>query len=175
KKLLQLGNFKSCFLIDGKGMLISEYCNVQLDTVAIGAMFSLICTSTLRAIKSLNLHELEYLKISSNNGEFIFKNINIKNYERNFILLAYYDESNSTVLNTKQNVNKKIIKKILKSTEKDFYKFGNWDNMSWIFDNLNDKINFLKKKYEMPREDLELIRINLLNRTSIKVKELFEK
>ncbi|MFW9867514.1 MAG: hypothetical protein ACFFEN_15575 [Candidatus Thorarchaeota archaeon] len=173
--LSQTGNFKSCFLIDGKGMLISEYSQVQLDPIAIGAMFSLIYTAILRAIKILNLYELEYFKISSINGEFILKNINILNYERNFILLAYYDDSNSTLPDSKQILDKKIIKKILKNVKKDFYELGTGSKSSSIFENLNDRINFLKKKYTIPHEELEIARVHLLNETSVKIKDLFEK
>ncbi|MFW9828233.1 MAG: hypothetical protein ACFFEY_11600 [Candidatus Thorarchaeota archaeon] len=173
--LLQNGNFKSCFLIDGKGMLISEYSSIQLDSIAIGAMFSLICTTILRAVKTLNLYELEFFKLSSTSGEFIMKNINIMNYERNFILLAYYDDSNSTITESKQIINKKIIKRILKNVKEDFYELGNGSKSSGIFDNLNDRLNFLKKRYTIPQEELELTRTNLLNEISVKIKELFEK
>ncbi|MFX1574953.1 MAG: hypothetical protein ACFFB0_19625 [Promethearchaeota archaeon] len=173
--LLHTGNFKSCFLIDGKGMLISEYSNVQLDSIAIGAMFSLICTTVLRAVKTLNLYELEFFKVSSTSGEFIMKNINIMNYERNFILLAYYDNSNSTIREFKQILNKKTIKRILKNVKKDFYELDNDSKSSGIFENLNDRLNFLKKKYSIPKEELELRRVELLNQTSIKIKDLFEK
>lgn len=173
--LLNAGNFKSCFLIDGKGMLISENSNVQLDSIAVGAMFSLICTTVLRAVKTLNLYEFEFFKISSTNGEFIMKNINIMNYERNFILLVYYDNSNSTIRESKQVLNKKTIKRILKNVKKDFYELENESKSTGIFDNLNDRINFLKKKYSLPKEQLELTRVDLLNQTSVKIKDLFEK
>ncbi|MFX0175891.1 MAG: hypothetical protein ACFE85_06650, partial [Candidatus Hodarchaeota archaeon] len=175
KKLSDDGSFESCFLIDEKGMLISEYSNAQLDIIAIGAMFSLISTAVLRAIKSLHLQELEYFKVSSINGEFILKSINIMNYERNFILLAYYDKYNSSLLNIKQIMNAKIIKRIIKSVKKDFYEFGEGTKISWIFDNLEDKIKFLKKKYSTPEKDIEQIRIDLLRRIGIQIKELFEK
>ncbi|MHA1785000.1 MAG: hypothetical protein ACTSVE_07350, partial [Candidatus Helarchaeota archaeon] len=54
-KLLTEGKFSSCYLIDEKGMIISEKVDDTLDSVAVGAMFSLISTSVLRTIKSLNL------------------------------------------------------------------------------------------------------------------------
>lgn len=168
------GNFQSCFLIDGKGMLISEYSNAKLDTVAIGAMFSLVCTTLLRTVKGLNLYELEYFKMASTNGEFLLKNINILNYERNFVLLAYYDGSNLFIPSMKQKFNKKVIKKIFKSVENDFNEYGKETKISWVFDNLTNKVDFLKQKYEMPEGDIETIRINLLNNASIKIRELFE-
>ncbi|MFX1345337.1 MAG: hypothetical protein ACFFBC_04300 [Promethearchaeota archaeon] len=174
-ELTQKGNFNSCFLIDGKGMLVSEYSNTHLDSIAIGAMFSLICTVILRAVETLKLHELEYFKISSINGEFILKNIDIKHYERNFILLAHYDGSNSKVVNPRQIISRKIIKKILKSAKKEFYELNTEDKTVSIFDNLNNKINFLKAKYIIPQDELELTRIKLLKETSIEIKDLFEK
>ncbi|MFX1420642.1 MAG: hypothetical protein ACFE9N_17225 [Promethearchaeota archaeon] len=173
-ELSHTGNFKSCLLIDGKGMLISEYSQIHLDSIAIGAMFSLICTTILRAVKTLNLYDLDYFKMSSINGEFIIKNINLINYERNFILLAYYDDSNSTIQDTKQILNKKIINRILKNVKKDFNKLGEGSKNSEIFDNLNERIEFLKKKYTIPQEELESTRVNLLNETSVKIKDLFE-
>ena len=174
QELLHEGNFQSCFIIDGKGMLVSEYNKIELNSVAIGAMFSLITTTVLRTIKNLSLHELEYFKISSANGEFMLKNINIANYMRNFILLAHYDQSNSFIPNIKNKLEKKTIDKILKSVKKDFYEFREGTKISWIFDNLADKVNFLKQKYTIPEGDIEIIRINLLNKTAIKIKELFE-
>lgn len=174
EELSYKGDFQSCFLIDGKGMLISEYSKKKLDEMAIGAMFSLVCTNILRTIRSLNLQELEYFKMASTNGEFMLKNINITNYERNFILLAHYTEPDSILPDIKQKINKKAIKKILDSVKKDFNEFGKGTKISWVFDNLEDKVNFLKEKYKTPEKDIELIRRNLLNKTSIKIKELFE-
>ena len=112
--------------------------------------------------------------MASTNGEFMLKNIDILNYERNFILLAYYDESNLIIPSMKQKFSKKEIKKIFNSVEKDFNKFGKETKISWVFDNLTDKVNFLKQKYEMSEGDIETIRINLLNNASIKIRELFE-
>jgi len=153
-------------------MLVSEYNKLELNSMAIGAMFSLITTTVLRTIKNLSLHELEYFKMSSANGEFMLKNINITNYMRNFILLAHYDQSKSFIPRNK--LEKKTIKQILKSVKKDFYEFREGTKISWIFDNLADKVNFLKQKYTIPEGDIEIIRINLLNKTAIKIKELFE-
>jgi len=155
-------------------MLISEYSNKKLNTMAIGAMFSLVCTSLLRTVNSLSLQELEYFKLSSTNGEFILKNINLINYERNFILLANYDETNSSLPKLNQKLTKKSIKEILKSIKDDFHEYGNESKTSWVFDNLIEKVNFLKNKYTMVGGDLEAIRINLLNKVSIKIKHLFE-
>ncbi len=174
QELLHEGNFQACFIIDGKGMLVSEHNKIKLNSVAIGAMFSLITTTVLRTINNLDLHELEYFKMSSANGEFMLKNINIANYMRNFILLAHYDQSNSFIPNIKNKLEKKTIDKILKSVKKDFYEFREGTKISWIFDNLTDKVNFLKQKYTIPEGDIEIIRINLLNKTAIKIKELFE-
>ena len=168
------GSFQSCFLIDGKGMMISEYAKIKLDAIAVAAMFSLITTTVLRTVNSLSLHELEYFKLSSTSGEFVLKNIDIKDYERNFILLAYYDDSDSTIIDSDQKIDKKTIKNILNSVKKDFYEFREGKKISWIFDNLTDKVKFLKQKYSTEEGDLEIIRITLLNKTSIKIKELFE-
>ncbi|MFW9773075.1 MAG: hypothetical protein ACFFEO_13050 [Candidatus Thorarchaeota archaeon] len=173
--LTRTGRFKSCFLIDGKGMLLSEYSQDQSDPIAIGAMFSLIYTAVQRAVQSLNLYDLKYFKISSINGEFIVKNITIMNYERSFILLVHYDDSNLFVPDSKQIPNKKMIKRVLKNVKKDFFEYGNENKNLGIFDNLSDRINLLKKKYTIPQEELELTRLNLLNETSIKIKDLFEK
>ncbi|MFX1314056.1 MAG: hypothetical protein ACFFHD_15830, partial [Promethearchaeota archaeon] len=174
EELSYKGDFQSCLLIDGKGMLISEYSKKKLDEMAIGAMFSLVCTTILRTIKNLNLQELEYFKMASTNGEFILKNIDITNYERNFILIAHYIKSDSILPDIKQKINKKAIKKILDSVKRDFNEFGRGTKIYWVFDNLENKVNFLKEQYKTPEKDIELIRRNLINKTSIKVKELFE-
>ncbi|MFX1322767.1 MAG: hypothetical protein ACFFAQ_14110 [Promethearchaeota archaeon] len=174
EELSYKGDFQSCLLIDGKGMLISEYSKKKVDEMAIGAMFSLVCTNILRTIKSLNLQELKYFKMASTNGEFMLKNISITNYERNFILLAHYTKSDSILPEITQKIDKKEIKKILDSVKRDFNEFGKGTKISWVFDNLGDKVNFLKKKYKTPEKDIEIIRRNLLNKTSIKIKELFE-
>ncbi|MFX1573713.1 MAG: hypothetical protein ACFFB0_13265, partial [Promethearchaeota archaeon] len=175
EELSYKGDFQSCLLIDGKGMLISEHSKKKLDEMAIGAMFSLVCTNILRAIKSLNLQELEYFKMASTNGEFMLKNIDITNYERNFILIAHYIKSDSILPDITQKINKKAIKKILDSVKRDFNEFGRGTKISWVFDNLENKVNFLKETYKTPEKDVELIRRNLLNKTSIKVKELFKR
>lgn len=174
QKLSYEGDFQSSFLIDGRGMIISEYSNKKLNTMAIGAMFSLVCTSLLRTVNSLSLQDLEYFKLSTTNGEFMLKNINLSNYERNFILLAHYDETNSSLPKLNQNLTKKSVRKILKSIKDVFYEYEIDSNISWIFDNLFEKVNFLKNKYTMVDGDLEAIRINLLNKVSIKIKHLFE-
>jgi len=168
------GDFQSCFLIDGRGMIISENSNKKLNTMAIGAMFSLVCTSLLRTVNSLSLQDLEYFKLSSTNGEFMLKNINLSNYERNFILLAHYDKTNSSLPKLNQKLTKKSVKKILKSIKDDFYEYDIESKISWIFDNLIEKVNFLKQKYTMVDGDLEAIRINLMYKVSIKIKHLFE-
>ncbi|MFX1455661.1 MAG: hypothetical protein ACFFDB_09835 [Promethearchaeota archaeon] len=173
--LIRIGKFKSCYLIDGKGMLLSEYSQDQSDPIAIGAMFSLIYTAVQRAVQSLNLYDLKYFKISSINGVFIVKNITIMNYERSFILLVHYDDSKTFVPDSKQIPNKKIMKRILKNVKKDFFECGNENKNLGIFDNLSDRINLLKKKYTIPQEELELTRLDLLNETSVKIKDLFEK
>jgi predicted regulator of Ras-like GTPase activity (Roadblock/LC7/MglB family) len=174
KNLCNEGLFQSCFLIDSKGMMISEYNDLELDTMAIGAMFSLISTSALRTVKSLNLQELTYFKLASSNGEFTCKCINISNYERTFILLTHHDKNTPSIPKSKK-VSKKIIKQVIKSIKNDFSEFNQEDEISWVFDNLNDKIDFIKKKHETPNSDLELMRINKINESSIKIKELFEK
>ena len=174
EELLFQGDFQSCFLIDGQGMIISEYSKTELDALAIGAMFSLVCNTVLRTIRSLSLSELEYFKLSSINGEFILRNIDIKNYERNFILLAYYNKSNSNIPIKRQNLSKKTIRKILKSVKKDFNESRKDSRISWIFDNLSDKIDFLKQKYNHFEGDINLIRLNLMNKASLKLRELFE-
>ena len=173
ENLQSQGDFQSCFLIDGKGMLISEYSKIKLDPMAIGAMFSLICNSVLRTVKNLNLNNLEYFKLSSANGEFILRNIKINNYERNFILIASYDESNLDLPNRK-TLNKKAIKTILKHIKRDFKDIHNGRQISLIFDNLTERIEFLKQKYSTINGDINLIRLNLLNKASLKIIELFE-
>ena len=174
QQLSYQGDFQSCFVIDGKGMIISEYSNTELNTLAIGAMFSLVSTALLRTVNSLNLHALKYFKMSSANGEFMLKNINISNYERDFIILAYYDESKSTIPKIDQKLTKSAIKPILKSLKKDLNEYSEGSKISWIFDNLIDRINFLKQKFYTTEADSEIIRRNLLNRASIKIKDLFE-
>ena len=175
QELLFQGDFQSCFLIDGQGMIISEYSKTELDALAIGAMFSLICTTVLRTVRSLSLSELEYFKLSSINGEFILRNIDINNYERNFILLAYYKESDSNIPIKRQNLSKKTIRRIIKSLKKDFNESRKDYRISWIFDNLSDKIDFLKQKYNHYEGDVNLIRLNLMNKASLKLRELFER
>ncbi len=174
EELLFQGDFQSSFLIDGQGMIISEYSKTELDSLAVGAMFSLVCTTVLRTVQSLSLNELEYFKLSSLNGEFLLRNIEIKNYERNFILLAYYNESNSNIPVKKQVLSKKIIKKILKDLKRDFYDSRRGSGISWVFDNISEKLDFLKQKYNTIDGDIDLIRLNLVNKASIKIRELFE-
>ncbi|MFX0074607.1 MAG: hypothetical protein ACFE96_04150 [Candidatus Hermodarchaeota archaeon] len=174
QELLFQGDFQSCFLIDGQGMIISEYSKTELDALAIGAMFSLVCTTVLRTVRSLSLSELEYFKLSSINGEFILRNIDINNYERNFILLAYYTGANSNIPVKKQTLSRKTTKSILKSLKKDFRDSRKDSRISWIFDNLSDKIDFLKQKYNQFEGDINLIRLNLMNKASSKIRELFE-
>ncbi len=173
-KLSEEGYFQSCFLIDSKGMLISEYSQNELDKMAVGAMFSLMGTSVLRTVDSLKLQELLYFKLASVNGEFLLKNINISNYNRKFILISFYNKSDSTYPNITNKINKKVIKKILKSIKSDFYEFLEESKISWAFDNLVEKITFLKEKYKMPESDLELIRGDKLDKAVIEIKELFE-
>ncbi|MFX1280730.1 MAG: hypothetical protein ACFFA3_15245 [Promethearchaeota archaeon] len=173
-QLMNDGGFNSCYLIDGKGMLISEYSRTKFDTVAIGAMFSLMSTNLLRTVNSLNLLELKYFKFSSANGEFMLKNINIMNYERNFILLAYFDESDSFIPKLEQKFDKKKMKRIIRSVKKDFNKFGNGNKISWILDNLVEKVNFLRQKSKMMEKNIEAIRLDALNTTSNQIKGLFE-
>ncbi len=174
QELSYQGDFKSCFLIDGKGLIISEYSNTKLNPVAIGAMFSLVYTSLLRAIKALNLTELEHFKLSSGNGEFLLKNLSISNYNRPFILLAYYDESNSHLPNLSGKISKKLIRKIMKSIKGDFKENQEESKISLMFDNLIEKVNFLKQKYNKTEENSEIIRIEYLNKTAMKIKDLFE-
>ncbi|MBY8981875.1 MAG: hypothetical protein KGD57_02940 [Candidatus Lokiarchaeota archaeon] len=174
QQLMIEGGFNSCYLIDGKGMLISEYSKTKFDTVAIGAMFSLMSTNLLRTVNSLDLLELKHFKFTSANGEFMVRNISIMNYERNFILLAYYDESNSFIPKLEQNFDRKTMKRLVKSAKKDFYSFGNGKKISWILDNLVEKVNFLKQKSQMMERDIEAIRLDALSTTSNKIKGLFE-
>jgi len=174
QQLVDEGGFNSCYLIDGKGMLISECSETKFDTVAIGAMFSLMNTNLLRTVNSLNLLELKHSKFSSVNGEFMLKNISILNYERNFILLAYYNESNSVIPKLEQKVDSKTMKKIIRSVEKDFDSYGKGERISWVLDNLVEKVNFLKQKSKMMERDIEAIRLDALTSTSNKIKGLFE-
>jgi predicted regulator of Ras-like GTPase activity (Roadblock/LC7/MglB family)/sulfur relay (sulfurtransferase) DsrC/TusE family protein len=147
QNLLNQGNLQSCFLIDGQGLLISEYSKTKLDPMAIGAMFSLLCTSVLRTVKSLNLNALEYFKLSSENGEFILRNIKINNYERDFILIAYYNKDNLSLQQSNKKLNKKIIKNLLRHIKRDLYFIKKGQQLSWIFENLSERIDFLKDKY----------------------------
>ena len=174
QQLMDEGGFNSCYLIDGKGMLISECSKTKFDTVAIGAMFSLMNTNLLRTVNSLNLLELKHSKFSSTNGEFMLKNISILNYERNFILLAYCDESNLSIPKLEQTLDRKTLKRIIKSVEKDFYSYGGGQKISWILDSLVEKVSFLKQKSQMLKRDVEAIRLDALNTTSNKIKGLFE-
>ena len=174
QQLMDEGGFNSCYLIDEKGMLISECSTTKFDTVAIGAMFSLMNTNLLRTVNSLNLLELKHSKFSSTNGEFMLKNISILNYERNFILLAYCDESNLSIPKLEQTIDRKTLKRIMKSVEKDFYSYGGGQKISWILDSLVEKVSFLKQKSQMLKRDVEAIRLDALNTTSNKIKGLFE-
>ena len=174
QQLMDEGGFNSCYLIDGKGMLISECATTKFDTVAIGAMFSLMNTNLLRTVNSLNLLELKHSKFSSTNGEFMLKNISILNYERNFILLAYCDESNLFIPRLEQTLDSKTLKRIIKSVEKDFNSYGGGQKISWILDSLVEKVSFLKQKSQMFKRDVEAIRLDALNTTSNKIKLLFE-
>ncbi|MHA1283303.1 MAG: hypothetical protein ACTSVV_05225 [Promethearchaeota archaeon] len=176
KELLEVGHFQSCFLIDGKGMIISDCMNEKQDAIAIGAMFSLIWTSLLRTINSLNLRKLEYFKMSSLGGQFLLKNIDVNNYERNLILLAYYDDSNKekiereNIIFKKRNL-KKALKNFLKQEE--FYKKSNVNVQ--LIDNLIENLNFLKNKLFFYNGDFDKVRIDSLNKIAIKIKEIFEK
>ncbi|MFX1445109.1 MAG: hypothetical protein ACFFHV_16975 [Promethearchaeota archaeon] len=174
EELTNDGIFQASFLIDDKGMIVSEHSNKLYDAMAIGAMFSLICTNAIRTVNSLNLQELGYFKLSSTKGEFMAKNINLSNYERTLILLAYYDED--SLVNTKrgQKLSKKTINKIMKSIKEDFYEFGQGKEISWVFENLTNRINFLKKKYVSVNKNIEQKRLDSLNKTSIGIKEIFE-
>ncbi|MFX1366541.1 MAG: hypothetical protein ACFE9Y_16600 [Promethearchaeota archaeon] len=173
QNLCEEGFFQSSFLIDSKGMLISEYNDKKRETMAIGAMFSLICTSALRTVKSLNLQELIYLKLSSTNGEFMAKNININNYERNFILLTYFDKSTPTIPKSKK-IDKKITHQIMKNIKNDFKNINQINKIPWILDKFNNEMNYIKSNFESPLSDLELVRVNKINETSIKIRELFD-
>ena len=155
-------------------MIVSEHSNKLHDAMAIGAMFSLICTNALRTVNSLNLQELGYFKLSSTNGEFMAKTINLNNYERNLILLAYFDEDTLADSKIGQKLSKKTINKIMKSIKEDFYEFGQGKEISWIFENLANRINFLKQKYVSAGKDMEQKRLDSLNKTSIEIREIFE-
>ena len=168
------GIFQASFLIDDKGMIVSEHSNKLHDAMAIGAMFSLICTNALRTVNSLNLQELGYFKLSSTNGEFMAKTINLNNYERNLILLAYFDEDTLADSKIGQKLSKKTINKIMKSIKEDFYEFGQGKEISWIFENLTNRINFLKQKYVSAGKDMEQKRLDSLNKISIEIREIFE-
>ncbi|MHA1294273.1 MAG: hypothetical protein ACTSQJ_16615, partial [Promethearchaeota archaeon] len=174
QNLLLKGSFNSCFLIDGKGMIISECSREKLDNIAIGAMFSLICTSILRTIESLNLQNLEYFKMASTAKELLLKNILIENYDRNMILLVFYDKHYDNLENLYNNINKKKIRKIIKELRKEFKSIKLYNNTLLLFENLYEKINFLKNKFINLNGNLDLLRINLLNEASEKIKELFE-
>ena len=174
QELMDEGGFNSCYLIDGKGMLISECSTTKFDTVAIGAMFSLMNTNLLRTVNSLDLLELKHSKFSSGNGEFMLKNISILNYERNLILLVYYEASNLSIPKLEQKLDRKTMKRIVKSVEKDFNSYGEGQKISWILDSLVEKVNFLKQKSQMSERDVDEIRLDALNTTSNKIKGLFE-
>jgi len=47
--------------------------------------------------------------------------------------------------------------------------------ISRAFDNLVEKITYLKEQYKMPESDIELIRGDRLDKSAIEIKELFEK
>jgi len=174
QELMDEGGFNSCYLIDGKGMLISECSTTKFDTVAIGAMFSLMNTNLLRTVNSLDLLEFKHSTFSSASGEFMLKNISILNYERNFILLAYYEESNLFIPKLEQTLDKKTLKRIIKSVENDFNSYGDGEKISWILDSLVEKVNFLKQKSQMKERDVDAIRLDALNTISNKIKGLFE-
>ncbi|MFX1243218.1 MAG: hypothetical protein ACFFA7_18380, partial [Promethearchaeota archaeon] len=174
EKFYNEGQFQSCFLIDGKGMLVSEYGKVNLDTIAIGAMFSLITTNALRTVISLSLQGLDYFKLSSINGDFIAKEINLNNYARSFILLAVYNKKSLPSSKNNHKIRKKTINKIFKNIKADFYEYGYDSKLNRVFDNFNEKLSLLKQKYSLPETDIEMKRLRLLNKISIEIKELFE-
>ncbi|MFX0008414.1 MAG: hypothetical protein ACFFAV_17020 [Candidatus Hermodarchaeota archaeon] len=174
EKFYNEGQFQSCFLIDGKGMLVSEYGKVNLDTIAIGAMFSLITTNALRTVISLSLQGLDYFKLSSINGDFIAKEINLNNYARSFILLAVYNKKSLPNSKNNHKIRKKTINKIFKNIKTDFYEYGYDSKLNRVFDNFNEKLSLLKQKYSLPETDIEMKRLRLLNKISIEIKELFE-
>ncbi|MHA1335661.1 MAG: hypothetical protein ACTSVV_04960 [Promethearchaeota archaeon] len=171
--LIKDGNFESCLLIDNKGMLIAEYSKKELDSMAIGAMFSLISTSVYRAITSLKLHNLKYFKLASGNGEFLFKTIELENYDRNFILIVFYEKSELGMRNLGENINRKLIRSILKIMKKEFKRYMKNSKSLDAFKLLDEKLNILKEKYKMLSTDIAIIRKNLLDDASMKIKEIF--
>ncbi|MEJ2249818.1 MAG: hypothetical protein P8Y97_09180 [Candidatus Lokiarchaeota archaeon] len=173
ENVLDAGYFQSCFLIDENGMLVSEFYKKELDSNAIGAMFSLIHNSVLRTIKSLNLLELKYFKLAAGNGEFLMNSIKIENYENNFILLCYYN-NDKKIIQTTKDLSKDTIRQIYKNLKKDLKECRDEQNISWAFDNLIEKINFLKKTSLRSTKNFEEIRINSLKKAKIKIKNLFE-
>jgi len=176
ESFLNEGQFKACFLIDGKGMLISEVTRESIDSIAIGAMFSLVCNSILRTIDSLNLQELDYFKMASFNGEFILKNISINNYERDLILLGYYTDLEFTILDNNMKLNKRIYKKIIKEIRLELSKrMYRGKKISTFFDLISKKLNFLKQKYSsLNNINTNDLRIKLLKEKTLEIKNLFE-
>ncbi len=193
QELSNRGNFQGCFLMDEKGMMISELSKIDMDRLAVGAMFSLICTTILRTVKSLNLHDLDYLKMRSLNGEFLLKNIELENYERNLILLCYYDNENDTIStissdyqqikefednkNFPSKIKKRLIKKVLKKHLKDiFYLYQNQNIDENFFNFLIERINSIRKEFSNSLNlDINQIRIKALNNAYIIIKQIFEK
>ena len=178
RELVQQGGFKATFLIDGKGMIISEHSNREMDALAIGAMFSLICTTVLRAVKNLTLNKLEYFKLSSIDGKFLLKSIDITGYDRNFILLGFYDDSVYSRPNKNQKLDRKLIKNMLKDFKKEFEDYNkNYEDitsLSIIFDNISERIKYLKQKYCRFEGNIDILRIESLNVASLKISRLFE-
>ena len=174
-KLVNEGYIISSFLVDSNGMLISESLNKEFNPNAVGAMFSLLCTTIIRTITNLNLYKLQYFKLSSLRGDFLLSHIDIENYNRSLILIAYYDNSKVTFPKLDEQLRKKAFKRIIKSVKKDFSEIKDSNKINWIFENLMEKISFLKKKYMNIEENIDELRIKSLNTASVKIKQIFEK
>ena len=67
-----------------------------------------------------------------------------------------------------------MIRKINKGVKQDLHEFRKEANLDWAFDNLIEKLTFLRKTYKLPESDIEVARKKLLDEVTIEIRELFE-
>lgn len=111
RKTLIKGNFESLFLMDNEGLMISEYSKSSNNEKALSALFSLVQNSIMRALNAINADKLHYVKISIESGEYLIRNIDIKNYNKSFILVTFYKFENNErdITNKAEVANKKSL------------------------------------------------------------------
>ena len=72
-------------------------------------------------------------------------------------------------------INRRIKRKVIKSIKKDLKQvFKESSQMKWAFNNLIERIKFLKKLYGSQNKSIEESIEEMINMTALKIKELFE-